>query len=73
MICDSAGMAVSPLANVLSPAQIAVLQQARAALARPPAPSPNQPPRNMPVSAKAPDAASPLATRGRGQIVNITV
>ena len=71
MICEIAGMATSPLSGVLSPQQIAVLQQARAALARsvsvPGAPSGTSP------SAAKSDPPPTVAPRGRGQIVNIIV
>jgi hypothetical protein len=72
MICEASDMAVSPLSSVLSPAQIAILQQARAALARPSVPSPAQPQGNA-APAGVPEPAAPLALRGRGQIINITV
>jgi len=71
MFCEALGMALSPLSGVLSPAQIAVIQQARALVARPQAqqgastqtdqPAPTQPP------------ATPGPVRGRGAIINITV
>lgn len=63
-------MATTPLSGVLSPAQIAVLQQARAALAR----SIAVPAQTgaTPSSGKAADSPLP-APRGRGQIVNIVV
>jgi hypothetical protein len=64
-------MATTPLSGVLSPAQIAVLQQARAALARSIA-MPGQP-AMAPSSGKATDSPVPPTARGRGQIVNIVV
>ena len=63
-------MATTPLSGVLSPAQIAVLQQARAALARSIAPTAQA---AAPSSGKAADSPVPPAPRGRGQIVNIVV
>lgn len=66
-------MATSPLSGVLSPAQIAILQQARAALNRPSASPDAQPRANEASPAKAADSAARLASRGRGQIINITV
>jgi len=65
-------MATSPLSGVLSPAQIAVLQQARAALARSVA-SQGAPGGTTASAAKAADPPSSAAPRGRGQIVNIVV
>jgi hypothetical protein len=65
------GMATTPLSGVLSPAQIAVLQQARAALARSIA-VPAQP-EAAPSSGKAAESLAPPTPRGRGQIVNIVV
>jgi hypothetical protein len=70
MFCEALGMASSPLSGVLSPAQIAVVQQARTLVARPQVqgaptqadqPAPTQPP------------AAPGPVRGRGAIINITV
>jgi len=61
-------MAVSPLSTVLSPAQIAVVQQARALVARP---QPQQPAQAQePTPAQRPVSSPP---RGRGAIINITV
>lgn len=62
-------MASSPLSGVLSPAQIAVVQQARALIARPTPPAAAQ--KTEPIEAQRP--ASPSLVRGRGAIINITV
>jgi len=62
-------MATSPLSSVLSPAQIAIVQQARALVAQPRTQSP------APASEPAPPQSqtSPQPVRGRGAIINITV
>jgi hypothetical protein len=62
-------MATTPLSGVLSPTQIAVLQQARAALARSIAPEQA----GTPSRGRAADSPAAPAPRGRGQIVNIVV
>jgi hypothetical protein len=61
-------MATSPLSSVLSPAQIAIVQQARALVARPNVQQAAQ----VKEPAPAQRAASPTP-RGRGAIINITV
>jgi hypothetical protein len=67
-------MAISSLSGVLSPAQIAIVQQARALVARPAVP---QATASLPQE-QAPErgqrAAQPTPPRGRrGSIINITV
>ncbi|HKT17567.1 MAG TPA: hypothetical protein VJR47_05965 [Stellaceae bacterium] len=64
-------MATSALSGVLSPQQIAVLQQARAALARSVS-VPGAPAGTAPSAAKS-DPPLSVAPRSRGQIVNIVV
>jgi hypothetical protein len=61
-------MATSPLSSVLSPAQIAVVQQARALVARPKVQQAVQ--ANEPAPTQR--TTSPTQ-RGRGSIINITV
>jgi hypothetical protein len=61
-------MASSPLSGVLSPAQIAIVQQARQALRPQPQAQPAE-------NAQPPvrNAARPTPARGRGQIIDISV
>ncbi len=66
-------MASSPLSGVLSPAQLAVVQQARAALLRPPVRPAVQAQPAESIQAQPSNAARPVPPRGRGQIVNIVV
>jgi hypothetical protein len=66
-------MAISSLSGVLSPAQIAIVQQARALVARPQMP---QAAASLPQEAgpeRGQRAAQPTPPRGRGSIINITV
>lgn len=71
MICQGIGMAISSLSGVLSPSQIAIVQQARALVARPQGPevaaelSQARPP--------APRVAQYAAPPGRGSIIDIVV
>jgi hypothetical protein len=68
MSCQYLGMATSPLSSVLSPAQIAVVQQARALVAQP------RPPQAVQATETAPpQRAVPPTAQGRGRIINITV
>jgi len=72
MFCEALGMALSPLSGVLSPAQIAVVQQARALVARPQA----QQGASTQSDQAAPPTQPPVThgpVRGRGAIINITV
>jgi hypothetical protein len=62
-------MAISPLSSVLSPAQIAIVQQARALVAQPRTPPPTA--ASEPASPRSQTSAQPV--RGRGAIINITV
>jgi hypothetical protein len=64
-------MALSPLSGVLTPAQIAVVQQARALVARPQAQqgAPTQSDQAAPTQPRV----GPGPVRGRGAIINITV
>lgn len=65
-------MATSSLSGVLSPAQIAIVQQARALVARPQV-SEAAPAANERAPEQAQRATQPMAPRGRGSIINITV
>jgi len=65
-------MSSSPLSGVLSPAQIAIIQQARALVARPQTQA-AQPARSEPSASPAQPSQAASPVRGRGQIVNITV
>jgi len=71
MVWQERAMVTTPISSVLSPAQIAILQQARVLVARPqaaaPAPNAAQPP------TQSSNTGAPPPARGRGQIVNITV
>ncbi len=73
MVWQGVGMAISSLSGVLSPAQIAIVQQARALVARPQVPqAAAEPPRGRgPEPAQR--TAQPSPPRGRGSIINITV
>jgi len=71
MFCEALGMALSPLSGVLSPAQIAVVQQARALVARPQTPQGG--PTQSDQSAPTQPPVTPGPVRGRGAIINITV
>jgi hypothetical protein len=66
-------MAISSLSGVLSPAQIAIVQQARALVARPQVPQAAAAPPQERGPERAPRAAQPAPPRGRGSIINITV
>lgn len=66
-------MAASPLSSILSPAQLAIVQQARAALTRPAPPAASQAGNSAAVQTQAPTSQQPVARAGRGQIVNIVV
>jgi hypothetical protein len=69
-------MSSSPLSSVLSPAQIAIVQQARAMVAKPRVEPAAQSPMSLqaasPSKAQTSSSVQPMP-RGRGQIINITV
>jgi len=76
MIRQALGMSSSPLSSVLSPAQVAIVQQARALVAKPQAAAfaevLNGTQGPAPAKTQAAATGQPVP-RGRGQIVNITV
>jgi hypothetical protein len=64
-------MSTPPLSSILSPQQLAILQQARATLTRQTAGT--APPRAAAVApAQAQAAPRPRPTGGRGQIIDVT-
>jgi len=65
-------MSTSPLSGVLSPAQIAIIQQARARIVQPQATATAEAAK-PPATGPAQPAARPAPPRGRGQIINIVV